>query len=394
MTTREVPAADAGLFEGGPPHQLLHWLRVVAEPRKHRLRHGILAVAVMWLPLVVLTAIRGDLLGIGPWNGFIFDYGAQTRFLIVPPLLVLAEALCPPRLAALAGHFVRSSLVGEADFGRYREAVRSTISLSRSIRVELIAIILAYAFVATVFYIHPPAEFPHWYGEMTAAGLVLFPAGWWAALISVPLLVLLQFAWIWRLFLWARFLWLMNRLDLRLVAAHPDHAGGLRFLQYSVRAFAPLAFALGMLAAGPIVNRIVHGGQSGQHFKYVVAAAALTTVVLFVAPLLVFIRRLADEQQRGVYTYGALAIAAGHEMEHRWTRSGAALGKEALASPEFSATIDLYSVVANVYAMRILPLELKTLLVLIGASLLPFVPVLLLSMPFEVILKRLAGVFF
>ncbi len=57
-------------------------------------------------------------------------------------------------------------------------------------------------------------------------------AGWWHLLVSLPLLLILFFGWIWRLALWARFLFLMSRLNLRLIPAHPDNVGGLKICQF------------------------------------------------------------------------------------------------------------------------------------------------------------------
>jgi len=39
------------------------------------------------------------------------------------------------------------------------------------------------------------------------------------ALVSLPLLLVLFFGWLWRLFLWVRFLWCLSRLDLHLIPA-------------------------------------------------------------------------------------------------------------------------------------------------------------------------------
>ena len=58
------------------------------------------------------------------------------------------------------------------------------------------------------------------------------------------------------------------------------------------------------------------------------------------------------------------------------------------ASP---ATTDLNSLVANVHAMRFVPIDVKDLIALGAAMATPFVPVLLLAVPSEVIVKGLKG---
>jgi hypothetical protein len=390
----DVPTINFALFNGGPPHKLQRWIGLNPGGRPRVIRRALLAMAIMWLPLVVLAALHGDLIGRGTWDPFLFDFGAQTRFLIVPLVLIFSELVCLPRLAALAAQFLRGGLVRTSDYPRYQYAVSSTVRLMNSTSVEVIAVILAYALVAILFWVEPLSDIPHWHGVYTATGYALSPAGWWAKFVSLPLLLLLELGWLWRLCLWSRFLWLMNRLDLRLIASHPDHAGGLRFVQYSVRALLPLAFAFGVLAAGPILNAVVHLGISPLKFKYVIAGTAILAVIVLVGPLWIFMYRLIEEQRLGMFTYGSLALRQGAQLEGKWFRPEHTVGEEALSVSDFSSTTDLYSIVSNVYAMQIVPLELKNLLMLVVATLLPFIPVALLSAPMDVILQKLAALFF
>src|SRR5580658_8744002 len=231
----EPPVADQTLFRGGPPEKLQRLVALIHDERPHTLRRCVVASALIWLPLAMLTAIRGNFVGGMSWDPFLTDFGAQTRFLVVPPLLILAESIVWPRLGALAAEFLESGLIRPTDYPRYREAVASTGRLMNSTAVEVITLAIAYAFVLSLFLSHAVHELPGWHGFHRETGFAFSPAGWWAMLVSLPLLVLLELGWIWRLCLWTRFLWLMNRLDLHLVAAHPDHSAGLRFLGYSLR---------------------------------------------------------------------------------------------------------------------------------------------------------------
>jgi hypothetical protein len=62
-----------------------------------------------------------------------------------------------------------------------------------------------------------------------------------------------------------------------------------------------------------------------------------------------------------------------------------------LAVPDFLATADLNQVVANVYAMGIIPLGLRNILLLIVVTLLPCVPVVFIAIPLDAILAHVAG---
>jgi hypothetical protein len=390
---KAAPTAEQPIFAGGPPTRFQTWVGLIKPSQPHLVHRALIAITIMWVPLAVLTGIRGDLVGADARNSFLFDFGAQARFLIVPPLLIYAESYCLPKLSLLASQFMGAGLVGVSDYPRYRAAVSSTIRLLNSTSVELIAVLLSFVLVAALFWIQPLSELPGWHGLLSPAGFAPSPAGVWGALVSLPLLVLLELGWVWRLTLWTRFLWLMSRLDLRLVAAHPDHAAGVRFVEVSLRAFLPLGFVIGVVVAGPVLNQVVHEGVAPSQFRFLVAGTASVAVCAFVGPLLVFIGKLIAEQRRGMFAYGALARWLGEQFERKWLKSEAVLGENALSVSDFSATTDLYSIVANVYAMRIVPLQLRNLILLIVVTLLPFLPIALLSVPLDLILQKLAGLF-
>ena len=91
-------------------------------------------------------------------------------------------------------------------------------------------------------------------------------AGWWHALVSVPIFQFLLLRWYFRVFIWARFLWQVSRINLQLVPTHPDRVGGLGFLANVVYAFTPVLLAHGVLLAGLIADRIFFDGAQLPQF--------------------------------------------------------------------------------------------------------------------------------
>ena len=186
-------------------------------------------------------------------------------------------------------------------------------------------------------------------------------AGWWHALVSLPLLLVLLFGWLWRLVLWARFLVLVSRLDLRLIPGHPDRVGGLKFVSSSLRGFRLISLALGAMVAGSVANGELHRGKQVPDFKNLVIGLLVFLLILFAGPLTVFLKKLRETKRRGVFEYGALAAAVGTQFEAKWLQQTTIDGTS-LEVQDFSATTDLYSVAANVYAMREVPFTLKDLI--------------------------------
>jgi hypothetical protein len=132
---------------------------------------------------------------------------------------------------------------------------------------------LAYAMIAGLIALFPVDQLPAWHRIGDAAALSYSAAGWWHAFVSLPLLLLLLLGWIWRLCLWSRFLWLVSRLDLHLIPAHPDHAAGLIFVGHSLRALSVLALALGTILAGGAANNLLH--HAGSFFVHAFIVAEL-----------------------------------------------------------------------------------------------------------------------
>jgi hypothetical protein len=81
-----------------------------------------------------------------------------------------------------------------------------------------------------------------------------------------------------------------------------------------------------------------------------------------------------------MFSYGMLANDVGAAFEARWLRPGAG-GDGALSAQDFSATTDLYSIVANVHDMRSLPFRVRDLMGPVGGAALPLIPVALLAIP-------------
>jgi hypothetical protein len=183
----------------------------------------------------------------------------------------------------------------------------------------------------------------------------------------------------------------MSRLELNLVPVHPDLAAGLKFVGYSVRVYAVLGLALGLIVAGKVANEIQYKTEALLPWQYVVPGFVVFIVALFTGPLLVFVGKLLRTWRRGVADYGALAGKLGRQFERRWFGHGVSVDEETLAVPDFSTMTDLYQFVANVYQMRVIPVDLMSLVFLVIVTLLPFLPVILMVVPLDSLFRTFAS---
>lgn len=380
---RPASREERDLFTGGPVLGRFPGGAARMDGRTFRL--AIVAMAIGWLPPCLLAAMETVSTGDASLHSFLTDYGVLARSLIAAPLLVIGQAAASPRLGAIVRHFREAGLVRTADVGRFHDIVRSTRRL-RDSRIVEIAIAVAGFILAAAFWTMPAPLLPAWH---RAAPGVVSAASWWHQFVSLPVVMLLLLGWLWRLCLWTRFLWQVSRLDLLLIPAHPDGAAGLKFLGMSLEAMILPAFAVSCVLAGPLANRVVHGGAQIMSFRAPLLVFVLFLLALLAGPLLLFTDRLLAAMHRGILDYGAMARDLGMRLENRWL--GKPVGEEALEANDFSATTDLYAIVSNVYTMNILPLGLRNLAVILVAMLLPFVPVALLASSPLALFKKLSG---
>jgi hypothetical protein len=376
---RDVEGGD--VFAGGPPLARFRYGRLTISARTLRLM--IAAMAVTWLPLFLLVVVQSMVAGDGSLHSFLTDYGVLARTLVAVPLLILAQAFAAPRLDAIVRYFCDAHLTRGAGAVRFDQIVQRICRLRDSWAAEILIVMAAIAFSASFWTV--PGLLPQWHRAGSAHSL----ASWWHEFVSLPILLLLLLGWFWRLTLWVRFVFQVSRLDLLLIPSHPDGAAGLKFLGLSLEALALPAFALSSVVAGAIANQVFHHGAPITGFRAPVLVFAALLLLLLAGPLLLFAPKLLVAMRRGMLDYGAMARDLGAQLENRWLRQP--MTKEALEVPHFSAATDLYSVVANVYTMNIVPLSLRNLALLAVAALLPFAPIELFAVSPIDLLKKLTG---
>lgn len=381
--------ADGDLFGGAPFLRLFRRCGLLRPQVSNLARRALIAVLIAWIPLAVLSMAEGALLSSPDAESFLPDLGVHARFLIALPMLVAAESLLASRLGAIVQHFLEVGIVGEADRASFDAALISTKKLVNSLPAELMTIALGYALIVTLMASAPLEKLPAWH--LSQEGFRgLSGAGLWHAFVSLPLLFIAVLGVLWRWCLWVRLLWRIAKMSLDLVPAHPDGVAGLRFVSYSVRAYVLHGFLLGVIVAGSMANQVIYEHRSVLAYGHTIGGLLLIVVVLFSAPMLVFTRTLLAAWRRGADEYDALADRLGRQFEARWCGRGDSIDADALGRPDFSATTDLYSVVANVYQMRLFLFDLQGILLLAGATAAPFIPVILFAVPIDAILARAA----
>jgi hypothetical protein len=382
---------DFSLVLGGPLFQLLRRTHL-ADDALMLVRQRIIVIALLaWLPLLLLSALEGNLWGGSTGVPFLFDIEAHVRFLVALPLLVLAELVVHRRMRPLLQQFVERNLIPEHAMTRFEAAIASAFRLRNSVLAEVLLIAFVYGVgVLVVWRQYVALDTATWY----ATGSQLSLAGMWYGYVSVPIFQFLLCRWYFRLFIWARFLWQVSRIELSLIPTHPDHLGGLSFISGQIYAFTVLAVAHGALLAGNLANRIFFLGAELTQFKLEIAVMVIFLMCVVLGPLLFFTPQLAQAKRKGSREYGVLAERYAREFDAKWVRGGAPADEPLLGSADIQSLADLGNSFSVVKEMRIVPIKRDDLLRLVGATLAPIVPLALTMMSLEELLKKLFGVLF
>jgi hypothetical protein len=278
---------------------------------------------------------------------------------------------------------------------RFDAAVNSAFRLRNSVAAEVL--LLAFVYVVGVLIVwrrFVAIDVSSWYATSSSAGSRLTHAGLWYAMVSLPFFQFLLVRWYFRLVIWIRFLWQVSRLDLSLVATHPDLAGGLGFLSETVYGFTVLLLAHGAMLAAQIANRVLFAGAALQDFKIEIAVMLVFLMCLVFAPLVVFSPQLARARRLGLNEYGTLAERYVRQFDGKWLRGGAPAGEPLMGSADIQSLADMGNSFAVVRSMRRTPITRDAVLALAGAVLAPLVPLLLTVMPVEELTRKLLGLVF
>jgi hypothetical protein len=393
--TRLPNPPDFSLVLGGPLFQLLRRAHLSDDALMMARQRIIVITLLAWLPLLVLSALKGQALGGSTAVPFLRDLEVHIRFLAALPLLIIAEIAVHRRMRPLLRQFLGRNLIPEDARPRFDAAIASAFRLRNSVLAEVLLIAFVYGVgILIVWRQYVTLDAATWYASPSAEGAKLSFAGMWYGYVSLPLFQFLLVRWYFRLFIWARFLWQVARIELNLVPTHPDRVGGLGFLSDAVYAYAMLAVAQGALLAGPLANRIFFLGAALPQFKAEIAALVIFLLCVVLGPLLIFAPQLARAKRKGLREYGTLAERYVREFDAKWLRGGAPSDEPFVGSADIQSLADLANSYDVVRSMRIAPIARDDILRLVAATLVPLVPLLLTMMPLEELLRTVFAILF
>jgi hypothetical protein len=383
--THTEGGAELSLVLGGPSYRLWRRTGLSGPSLQFEHRRIVAVMLVAWLPLLILSISEGHAWGAGVKLPFLYDIEMHARLLVAAPLLIVAESVVNQRLRPFVRQFKARELIPDAQIPKFDAAVASAMRLRDSTVVEIL--LLAFVYGVGVLFIwrtQIALETSTWYGTEVNEKLHLTPAGWWMTCVSLR--------WYFRLVVWARLLWQVSRLDLKIISTHPDRCGGLGFLSSISNAFIPVLLSQGAMLSGIITNHIFYGGMKLPQFKVELIGLVAVMVFAILAPLLVFSPKLASAKRAGLREYGVLAQRYVREFDFKWLHGGAPPNEPLMGSADIQSLADMGNSYTVVKEMRSVVFTSRALAQMAVITLLPVAPLLLTMIPLEDLLMRLLKV--
>jgi hypothetical protein len=271
---------DFSLVLGGPLYQFWRRTHLVGDVLELMCRRIVALALLAWAPVLLLSLAEGHAWGGSVKLPFLYDVEVHIRLLLAVPLLILAELVVHRRMHPVAWRFVEDGLIPDGSRARFEAAIAAALRLRNSVTAEVLLIAVVYGVgVLFVWRTQVALDVTSWYGVAVDGKLQPSLAGWWLGCVSLPLFQFLLLRWYFRLFIWARFLWQVSRIELQFIPTHPDRCGSIGFLAGVSFAFEPLLLAQGAMLAGMMANRIFYAGAKLPEFK--VELIGLVAVMVF-----------------------------------------------------------------------------------------------------------------
>jgi hypothetical protein len=345
-----------------------------------------LIIGFTWVPLLILSMWQGTAIGSSVKITFLGDYAEATRFLLVGPLLIAAQAFIAPWLIHVAKHLRMQ--VQEKDLPEFQTYLLNVTRAHDSILVDVIIIFLAFGrnfFMPELDFSGAVTSWHHIVAGSNEPSLAFY----WYQYLAKPLITVLWLTWVWRYIIWSLFLVRASKLSLKIIPTHPDLVGGLGFIAVGQAKFSILVFALAAQLSGVFSQGIFYEDLPLMSFRHGILAELVISLIIIVCPLLVFIPQLQACKRRGLFEYGALADEYTETYHRKWINERSKVEEPILGNNDVQSLADLITSYDTVRRMKSTLLTKDLFLAVIFAALIPFAPLLLSIYPLDELIERL-----
>ncbi|MGZ5001501.1 MAG: hypothetical protein ACXV7F_14520 [Methylomonas sp.] len=184
-----------------------------------------------WLPLLLFSLLPEEQVSPDIKVPFLYDIDVHARFLVALPLMIVAELVVHQRLKPLILQFVERGIVSAEVLPHFEALVDSSLRLRNSVMIEVGLIILVFLTGHYIWSIQTAMATANWYSISGGMHHRFSLAGYWYTYVSIPIFQFIYIRWYFRIFIWARFLWQLSRLELGDIQSLADLANSFEVVK-------------------------------------------------------------------------------------------------------------------------------------------------------------------
>lgn len=340
MPTSEAKSTSAGdirdflVSHGGAFFDLQRRLKLLHDRNLFVRRRAAIFVFLAWGVPCLLSLISLHAFGPYEQRPFLLDLAVWARFFVAVGLFILMERQVEQGLLDRLHQFVRAPILAPESITAAAAATAEALRRRDSTAAEILCLVLAVvASIFSLINVGQSAETSTWVVEALPDGRSLTLAGWWCLFVSSPIFWFLFLRCLWRHFVWSMLLRKLAKLELRLVATHPDGKGGLAFVGQYPNAYATFIFAVSCVVAAAIAHELLSGRLSTTVYGSLLSVWLVIVLALFAFPLSAFTPPLSRLKRETLALAGAQATQFHRLSEHK------VLGRN-IAAPEAGEAVD------------------------------------------------------
>jgi len=359
------------LVKGGLIYSLTKWVRKLVKPGKELVVTAISVSAIIWLPLLILTFFEGLFDNDLDTINFVEDFLLHIRFLVVVPFLILIENMVDRTFVA----YIKNSdnLIPDELQSKFNQFVMRLDRLTDSYVPEIIALV--------VFYV---AVIIDWQ-QLSFVGLGrnflihidgnhLKISGWYYVFISMPVYQLFIVRWLWRWVVWVYSVIRITRFKIQVDPLHADGMAGLEYLN-----MVPLTFSFILMSPSAVLSaqvgiEIIYNGAQLSSYIYPIAIYIFLLPIILYSPLLFLIPVLIKAKTYGIFNFGNLIRQHNIDYAKKWMGNSTVGDVKLLGTMDNSSLADINGSYAPVQSMKIIPLDIKLIVLSFVLNILPYIP--------------------
>lgn len=378
------------LVGGGPFHTLLGRFGLIGSDQLPTPVAAVVLAWLAWLPPALIAVVQSLVDSSYSGWGFFTDLTVYTRYLIAIWVMVATERYAEGRFVVLARHFREARLLSSDSLPAFEGALAEADRRTSSAPAEAVLLAIALIWPGIIATYTVELAQSSWEGAVVGEAVVLSWAGETARFLSTPLFAFLVLRWLWRFVVWGILLYRISRLPLQLTPLHPDRAAGLGFLAIYPSVFSGFVFALSCVVASSFLKDLDLERHDPDTVWIAIAGWLVITLVIFLGPLLAFVRTLYVVREQALLDYGRITSQHHLAFHQKWIVS-ARSGEELLGSDDPSSSADLNASVEVAQALRVIPIDLVAIVQLLVAAGIPMLAVVATQIPLGQIARWLVG---